>query len=103
MTFWNRFGYKEVKTFLAVLRIDDDCCLDARAAFEMVLKKESSALFKYFIAEADLVIAPTLLIKDATNLFWKYQNFQKFLCGNVYYLLLSFCTQGLPGVAESTF
>ena len=36
--------------------------LDNSAAVEMVLKRESSALFTDFIAKADLVIAPTLLI-----------------------------------------
>ena len=36
--------------------------LDTSAAVEVVLKRESSALFTDFLAEADLVIAPTLLI-----------------------------------------
>ena len=47
--------------------------LDTSAAVEVVLKRESSALFTDFLAEADLVIAPTLLITEATNVFWKYQ------------------------------
>ena len=51
--------------------------LDTSAAVEVVLKRESSALFTDFIAEADLVIAPTLLITEATNVFWKYQKFSK--------------------------
>ena len=49
--------------------------LDTSAAVEVVLKRESSALFTDFLAEADLVIAPTLLITEATNVFWKYQKF----------------------------
>ena len=57
---------------------DDDCCLDTSAAVEVVLKRESSALFTNFLAEADLVIAPTLLITEATNVFWKYQKFSDF-------------------------
>jgi len=56
----------------------DDCCLDANAAFWMVLKKESSAMFTDYIAKADLVIAPTLLTTEATNVFWKYQKFSDF-------------------------
>ena len=52
--------------------------LDSSAAVEVVLKKESSALFRNFLAEADLVIAPTLLITEATNVFWKYQKFSDY-------------------------
>ena len=36
--------------------------LDTSAAVEVVLKRESSALFKDVLAEADFVIAPTLII-----------------------------------------
>ena len=42
------------------------------------MKRESSALITDFIAKADLVIAPTLLITEATNVFWKYQKFSDF-------------------------
>ena len=52
--------------------------LDTSAAVEVVLKRESSALFNDFLAEADLVIAPTLLITEATNVFGNIRNFQKF-------------------------
>ena len=52
--------------------------LDTSAAVEVVLKRESSALFTDFLAEADLVIAPTLLITEATNVFWKYQKFSDY-------------------------
>ena len=51
--------------------------LDTSAAVEVVLKRESSTLFTDFIVEADLVIAPTLLITEATNVFWKYQKFSE--------------------------
>ena len=47
--------------------------LDTSAKVEVVLKSESSALFTDFITKADLVIAPTLLITEATNVFWKNQ------------------------------
>ena len=43
----------------------------------MVLKRESSALFTDFIAEADLVIAPTLLTTEVAYVLWKYQKFSK--------------------------
>ncbi|MES9857743.1 MAG: type II toxin-antitoxin system VapC family toxin [Sedimenticola sp.] len=49
--------------------------LDASAAVELVLQRESAARFSELIASADLVIAPTLLITEATNVFWKYQKF----------------------------
>ena len=43
----------------------------------MVLKRKSSALFKDFLAKVVLVIAPTLSVTEATNVFWKYQKFSK--------------------------
>ena len=53
------------------MRIEEDnSCLDASAAIEVLLKRELSALFTDFLAEADLVIAPTFLVTEATNLFW---------------------------------
>ena len=52
--------------------------LDTSAAVEVVLKKESAALFTHLLAEADLVIAPILLIAEATNVFWKYQKFSDY-------------------------
>tara|TARA_B100000959_G_scaffold241254_1_gene263008 strand:+ start:261 stop:557 length:297 start_codon:yes stop_codon:yes gene_type:complete len=52
--------------------------LDTSAAVEVVLKRESATLFSHFLAEADLVIAPTLLITEATNVFWKYQQFSDY-------------------------
>jgi len=78
--------------------------LDTSAAVEVVLKRESSALFTDFIAEADLVIAPTLLITEATNVFWKYQKFSEIPYAE---MLLTCCChsarRALPGVAESTY
>ena len=41
--------------------------LDTRAAVEVVLKRESATLFSHFLAEADLVMAPNILIAEATN------------------------------------
>ena len=52
--------------------------LDTSAAVEMVLKRESSALFTDFIAEADLVIAPRLLTTELPYVFWNIRSFQKF-------------------------
>ena len=57
---------------------DDDCCLDTSAAVEVLLKRNSSALFTDFLAEADLVIGPTVLTTEATNVFWKFQKFSDF-------------------------
>ena len=52
------------------MRIEnDDCCLDTSVGVEVVLKRKSSALFTDFLAKVDLVIAPTLLITEATNVF----------------------------------
>ncbi len=41
--------------------------LDTSAVVEVVLKRESSALFTDIIAEVDLVIVPTLMIREATK------------------------------------
>ena len=50
---------------------------DTSVGVEVLLKRESSALFMDFLAEADLVIG-TLLITEATNVFWKYQKFSDY-------------------------
>ena len=50
---------------------------DTSAAVEVLLKRESSALFTDFLIEADLVIAPTLSVTEATNVFWKYKKFSE--------------------------
>ena len=52
--------------------------LDTSAAVEVVLKRESATLFSHFLAEADLVIAPNILIAEATNVFWKYQKLSNY-------------------------
>ena len=57
---------------------DEIAVLDTSAAVEVVLKRESATLFLHFLAKADLVIAPTLLITEATNVFWKYQKFSDY-------------------------
>ena len=51
--------------------------LDTSVGVEVVLKRKSSALFTDFLAKVDLVIAPTLLITEATNVFWKNQKFSE--------------------------
>ena len=56
--------------------------LDTSAAVEVVLKRESATLFSHFLAEADLVMAPNILIAEATNVFWKYPC-QKASCTNL--------------------
>ena len=61
------------------MRIEnDDCCLDTSVGVEVVLKRKSSALFTDFLAKVDLVIAPMILITEATNVFWKYQIFSDY-------------------------
>ena len=52
--------------------------LDTSAAVEVVLKRESATLFSHFLAEADLVIAPNILIAESTNVFWKYQKLSNY-------------------------
>jgi len=49
--------------------------LDASAAVEVVLQRESAPRFAEILTQADLVLAPTLLITEASNVFWKYQKF----------------------------
>ena len=73
---------------------DDDCCLDTSAAIGGVAEKKSSFLvLTDFIAKADLVIAPTLLITEAECFLEISEVFKipYWVCPN---LLLSFCTQG---------
>ena len=49
--------------------------LDASAAIEIVLQRESAKQLGEIVLEADWVIAPTLFIAEITNAFWKYQKF----------------------------
>ncbi len=47
--------------------------LDASAAIEIVLKRNSAENLSQYIVDADWLIAPTLFIAEVTNIFWKYQ------------------------------
>ena len=49
--------------------------MDTSAAVEVVLQQESSENFVKLLTKADLVLAPTLLITEVANVFWKYQKF----------------------------
>ena len=49
--------------------------LDTSAAVEVVLQQKSSEDFVQLLTKADLVLAPTLLITEVANAFWKYQKF----------------------------
>jgi predicted nucleic acid-binding protein len=49
--------------------------LDTSAAVEVVLQRESASRFAEILTQADLVLAPTLLITEVSNVFWKYQKF----------------------------
>ena len=76
--------------------------LDTSAAVEVVLKRESSALFTDFIAETDLVIAHKLLITKAINVFWKYQKFSEIPYAEMPLTCCRILHAGLwPRVAES--
>ena len=52
--------------------------LDTSAAVEIVLARDSADRLTNIVGEADWVIAPTLLISEVTNVFWKYQKFADF-------------------------
>jgi len=47
--------------------------LDVSAAIEIVLQRPLAEKFAAHVADADWVIAPSLFISEATNVFWKYQ------------------------------
>ena len=49
--------------------------LDASAAIEVVLQRNSAEKLAKSVVEADWVIAPTLFISEVTNTVWKYQKF----------------------------
>ena len=77
--------------------------LDTSAAVEVVMKRESSALFTDFLGEADLVNAPTLSVTEATNVFWKYQKFSEVPMRECLLPAAVILQAGLwPRVAEST-
>jgi len=52
--------------------------LDTSAAVEVVLQRKSSAKFVQALSSADLVLSPTLLIAETSNVFWKYQKFAEY-------------------------
>jgi predicted nucleic acid-binding protein len=46
--------------------------IDASAAIEIALNKESGKCFQEILLESDLVIAPDTFPSEITNVFWKY-------------------------------
>lgn len=51
--------------------------LDASAAIEIALNNEKSEIYKNYLEESDLVIAPNIYPSEITNVFWKYANYSK--------------------------
>jgi predicted nucleic acid-binding protein len=49
--------------------------LDASAAIEIVLEKESADHFRESLKKSDLVLAPDTFPSEITNVFWKYASF----------------------------
>ena len=47
--------------------------LDASAAIEIVMQRNSAQELSKYIMRADWVIAPNLFIAEVTNTIWKYQ------------------------------
>jgi predicted nucleic acid-binding protein len=57
--------------------------LDASAAIEIALNKDSGKVFQDILLESDLVIAPDTFPSEITNVFWKYafhSNMEKDKC-----------------------
>ncbi len=52
--------------------------LDASAAIEIVMGRNSGEKLSKYVLEADWVIAPTLFISEVTNTVWKYQKLANF-------------------------
>ena len=52
--------------------------LDASAAIEIVMGRNSGEKLSKYVLEADWVIAPTLFISEVTNTVWKYQKLADF-------------------------
>ena len=78
--------------------------LDTIVAIEVLLKRESSALFTDFIAETDLVIGLTVLTTEATIVFLKYQIISEVPIWVCLYPFAVILHAGLSsGVSESTF
>jgi len=51
--------------------------LDTCAAIEVVLAKPRASLFVETLAQAEWVIAPDSFISEASNVFWKYHQFEQ--------------------------
>ncbi len=49
--------------------------IDASAAIEIVLQRDSAKKITEYLRHASWVIAPTLFISEVTNTIWKYHNF----------------------------
>ena len=49
--------------------------LDASAAVEIVLQTNAGKKLYHYMETADWVLAPSLLIPEVTNVFWKYYQF----------------------------
>jgi len=47
--------------------------LDASAALEVVLRRNSAENISATLVEADWVVSPNLYVSEVTNAFWKYQ------------------------------
>ncbi|MFC1616697.1 type II toxin-antitoxin system VapC family toxin [Candidatus Margulisiibacteriota bacterium] len=50
--------------------------IDASAIANFALKKNKAASIDNYLSKADFIIAPSLLISEITNVFWKYHTFQ---------------------------
>jgi predicted nucleic acid-binding protein len=51
--------------------------LDASAALEIALNRESGEIFRGELKKSDLVISPDIFPSEITNAFWKYACFSK--------------------------
>ena len=72
--------------------------LDASAALEIVLERSRAGDFVRAIQEADVVMAPELLVPEVVNAIWKYHQFDS--------LDLSTCNQALElaiGLADDGY
>ncbi len=50
--------------------------LDTSAAVEVVLNRSSATVISDILMKANWVIAPDLFISEATNVFWKYHQYE---------------------------
>lgn len=49
--------------------------IDASAAVEITLQRDSAAKLMVLLTEAEWVIAPSVYVAEISNVFWKYQSF----------------------------